>query len=296
MRNGETGTAEAGTVVVGVDGSSESRSAALWAAAEANRRDSELCLVYGADLDRLSIALSVETVERYREAGRALLADAAEVVQERFPELGVTRKLSRREPVDALLGYADPGGCVVVGNRGRGGFSALLLGSVGLGVATRSEVPVIVVRGDLDRPESGTVTAAVRAETDLRWLRHAAQETLLRKAELRLVSVWKVLDSVGSVVTMLDDVDELAQRRVELVVGLGEALRDEFPSLTVHTDVRSGRSSSGVLVEASRGTDLLVVGGRRRTRGPGSGVGRVAHALIHHAHCPVEVVPVEEVP
>ncbi|QNE73373.1 universal stress protein [Streptomyces finlayi] len=294
MRNGEAGTPEVGTVVVGVDGSSESRSAALWAAAEANRRDSELYIVYGADLDRLAIALSAETVESSREAGRALLVDAAEVVRERYPKLRVVRKLSRREPVDALLGYVAPGGCVVVGNRGRGGFSALLLGSVGLGVATRSEVPVVVVRGDPDRPDSGTVTAAVHGETDLRWLRHAARETLLRRAELRLVSVWNVLGSVGGVVTMLDDVDELAQRRLQLVAGLAEVLRSEFPGLTVHTDVKSGRSASGVLVEASRGTDLLVVGGRRRARGLGSGVGRVAHALIHHAHCPVEVVPVEE--
>lgn len=80
-----------------------------------------------------------------------------------------------------------------------------MLGSVGLGVAARAEVPVIVVRGEADRPETGSVTAAVHGPEDLDWLLIAAAEADARKAALRVVSLWNILTHVGSVATMIGD-------------------------------------------------------------------------------------------
>ncbi len=50
---------------------------------------------------------------------------------------------------------------------------------------------------------------------------------------------------------------------------------------------------AGVLVEASRHADLLVMGGRRAPGALGitRSLGRAAHSLLHHAHCPVLLVP-----
>ncbi|MFF7444062.1 universal stress protein [Streptomyces sp. NPDC008122] len=58
-------------------------------------------------------------------------------------------------------------GTIVMGDRGLGGVGALMLGSVGRGVAAHTGVPVLVVRGDGDRPETGMVTAAVHGASDL---------------------------------------------------------------------------------------------------------------------------------
>ena len=282
---------ELGNVVVGVDGSPSSRTAALWAAAEADRRGRPLRIVHAADTDRRSLFAGGETIQAVREAGRDLLAETANAVQERFPGLVVTRELSRQEAVSGLQAAAGIRSTLVVGSRGHGGFAALMLGSVGLGVATRAKVPVVVVRGEGEVPVTASVTAAVHGASDLGWLLLAAAEADARKAALRLVSVWNVLTHIGSVATMLDDLGELARQRVQETAALADHVRAVYPGLNVSQHVETGTSTPGILVEASAHTDLLVMGRERRMLGVGPSLGRVAHTLLHHAHCPVEVVP-----
>ncbi|MER6611992.1 universal stress protein [Streptomyces xantholiticus] len=77
MNTGSVGGPELGTIVVGVDGSEHAKAAALWAAAEADRRGRPLRILYGADLDRLTRLASMETIEQIREAGRVLLLETA---------------------------------------------------------------------------------------------------------------------------------------------------------------------------------------------------------------------------
>ncbi|MET8509362.1 universal stress protein [Streptomyces sp. NPDC004787] len=72
---------------------------------------------------------------------------------------------------------------------------------------------------------------------------------------------------------------------------LADRIRAAHPGLVVTAHAESGGGAAGILIEASRGADLLVAGRGRRTLGLGRALGRVAHALIHHAHCPVEIVP-----
>ncbi|MFJ5708401.1 universal stress protein [Streptomyces sp. NPDC093105] len=280
-----------GTVVVGVDGSPSARSAALWAADEAARRGQSLYLVHAADTDRRALVVRAETLQAIRAAGRDLLDETAAAVEKDHPDLTVVKELSRLEPVAALGATAGRRGTIVVGNRGLGGFAALMLGSVGLGVAARAAVPVIVVRDHGDRPETGTVTAAVHGASDLKWLRVAAAEAEAREASLRLLSVWNVLTHVGSVASMLDDLDEIARTRVREVREIADLLRHDYPDLAVSHHVETGTSTPGILVDASARTDLLVMGTEHRALGVGPALGRVAHVVLHHAHCPVQIVP-----
>ncbi|MFF1747124.1 universal stress protein [Streptomyces mirabilis] len=48
---------------------------------------------------------------------------------------------------------------------------------------------------------------------------------------------------------------------------------------------------AGELIHASAGAALLVVGRRVRQTRLGTHLGSVAHAVLHHAPCPVAVVP-----
>lgn len=172
-----------------------------------------------------------------------------------------------------------------------GGFNSLLLGSVGLKVAAGAKTPVIIVRGTESGAESGTVLAGVRDERDLDCVRYAAREAELRKAELRLLQVWNVLQSVGDVMTMMDDIKEIADEYVRHLTALTERIRREFPDLTVRADAEKSASVAGVLVEASRHADLLVMGGRRASAYLGPTLGRHTHSLVHHSHCPVLLIP-----
>ncbi|WP_369779399.1 universal stress protein [Streptomyces sp. R33] len=286
-------TPDTSSVVVGVDGSQPARVAALWAAKEAERRDRPLHIVYGADTDGRALYLSAETIERVRVNGRALLDDTAKAVSAEYPGLTVTTEFSRAGAVDSLHRAGGLHGTVVVGNRGLGGFDSLMLGSVGLDVAAAAMTPLIVVRGVDGTEETGTVLAAIRDEHDLLIARYAAKEAELHKASLRLLHVWNVLQSVGEVVSMLDGVDEIASGHAEALRAVTDVVRDEFPDLEVQADAEKSISVAGVLVEASRHADLLVMGGRR-VPGPlglAPNLGMATHSLLHHAHCPVVLIP-----
>ncbi|WP_330328840.1 universal stress protein [Streptomyces sp. NBC_00536] len=284
-------TSELGSVVVGVDGSEPARQAALWAAAEAARREHPLRIVYGADTDGRALYVSAESVERVRQMGRDLLDTTAAAVSERFPGLRVDTEFSRGAPVASLHHAAGLHGTIVVGNRGGGGFGTLLLGSVGLKVAAGAKTPVIVVRGIENSAETGVVLAAVRDEHDLECARYAAREAELRKASVRLLHVWNILQSVGNVVSLLDDVEEIVGEHVHHLTAVADRIREEFPALTVQADAEKSVSVAGVLVEASRHSDLLVMGGRRSPSYLGPTLGRATHGLVHHAQCPVLLVP-----
>ncbi|NEB07200.1 universal stress protein, partial [Streptomyces sp. SID13726] len=129
---------------------------------------------YGADTDGRALYLSAETIERVRVNGRALLDDTARAVSAEYPGLSVTTEFSRSGAVDSLHRAGGLHGTVVVGNRGLGGFNALMLGSVGLEVAAAAMTPVIVVRGVDGTEETGTVLAEIRDEHDLLIARYAA--------------------------------------------------------------------------------------------------------------------------
>lgn len=284
-----------GAVVVGVDASAPARAAALWAAEEADRRGRPLHIVHAADTDQRMLYAGVEAIQAILEAGRDLLTDTAEAVSDRYPGLIVTKELSRIDPVGGLRAAAGERGTIVVGSRGLGGFGALMLGSVGLGLAARNEVPVIVVRGELDRATTGVVTAAVHGASDLDWLMLAAAEAQAHKASLRLLSVCNVLAQVGTVTTMLDSLGEVAKQQVHEVTAMAGRIGEVYPDLTVTHHVETGTSVPGILVEASKHTDLMVLGSRRHLLGLGPALGRVSHAVLHHGHCPVEIVPPEYV-
>lgn len=286
-----TSGSELGPVTVGVDGSGPARQAALWAAAEAARRERPLRIVYGADTDGRALYLSVESIERVRLEGRELLDATATAVTERFPGLQVSTEFSRSAPVPSLHRSAGNHGTIVVGNRGTGGFRSLMLGSVGLKLAAGAKTPVIVVRGIDDGAETGAVLAAVRDEHDLGCARFAAREAGLRKGSLRLLHVWNILGSVGNAVSMLDDVEEMAGEHVRHLNAVADRIREEFPDLTVQADAEKAVSVAGVLVEASHHADLLVMGGRRAPSYLGPTLGRATHTLVHHAHCPVQLIP-----
>ena len=247
--------------------------------------------MYGADTDGRALYASVETIERVRVAGRGLLDEIAAAVKKQHPGLVATTEFGRGDPVASLHRAAGRRGTIVVGNRGLGGFNSLLLGSVGLKVAAGAKTPVIIVRGTESGAESGTVLAGVRDERDLDCVRYAAREAELRKAELRLLQVWNVLQSVGDVMTMMDDIKEIADEYVRQLTALTERIRREFPDLSVRADAEKSASVAGVLVEASRHADLLVMGGRRASAYLGPTLGRHTHSLVHHSHCPVLLIP-----
>ncbi|MEN4396903.1 universal stress protein [Mycolicibacterium senegalense] len=133
-----------GPVVVGVDGSPASAFAAEIAFDEASRRGVELVVVHTwTDLNFEFPDVKWEDLSA--EAERALSEQLAGWC-ERYPDVVVRRVVMPDKPARQLLARAETAQLVVVGNRGRGGFAGLLLGSVSSAVVQSSPVPVIVAR------------------------------------------------------------------------------------------------------------------------------------------------------
>ncbi|MFC9590535.1 universal stress protein [Streptomyces sp. NPDC056944] len=289
--DGTTARPGPGRVVVGVDGSPSAGTAVRWAAAEAALRGSTLFLVHAAGTGTQAPLLSQAEIVRSRQAGRELLDRTAEAITARHPELTVVTELTDGGAPDGLRRAAALTGTIVVGHRGLGGFSSLLLGSVGLEVAAGATTPVVVVRGTAEPVEAGVVLAAVRDEADVGCARVAAREALMRKVPLRLLHIWSDGVSARSRAALHNGGEEIARDHVRVLSSVSDRVREEFPDLPVYAEGQKDRSVPGALVDASHQADLLVMGGRRPPGHLGPTLGRTTLSLLQHAHCPVELIP-----
>lgn len=137
-------------IVVGVDGSQNSAHAAQWAAEEAALRGAELHLVHGLNFTIQAEIISPLPVD---EARARIHSHAKKIIDEvrapltaAHPGLNITAEISELSPSEALVTSSKDAQLVVTGSRGHGGFTGLLLGSVGLKVASHAHCPTVVVR------------------------------------------------------------------------------------------------------------------------------------------------------
>lgn len=137
-------------VVVGIDGSDAAKSAIAFAAEEASLRGVPLIAVY-AWMPPLTPGLeylwSEELVESQRSTAEEAIAIGTAGLAGRYPDLTIERRIVQAPPVSALLQAASDSDTIVVGSRGRGGLSRLLLGSVSHGVLQALPRTTIVTRG-----------------------------------------------------------------------------------------------------------------------------------------------------
>lgn len=134
-------------IVVGVDGSPGSNQATDWAIDQAVRSAAELVLVHGwvYPYGGARIGASEPRDDMRLDAMRTLETATASVV-DRVPGLQCRSVISEESAAKAIIDAAVDGDLVVVGSRGRGGFGALLLGSVSRTVVQHSPCPVAVIR------------------------------------------------------------------------------------------------------------------------------------------------------
>ena len=136
-------------IVVGTDGSPAALDAVSWAYDEARMAHAELVVVHSWEYpytDGTDGASDFRKKMR-QDAAAQLDADAA-VLAARASEDGVkvVTRLLEKLPAQALIDEAADADLVVVGSRGRGGLSSMLLGSVSRAVVQHAPCPVAVIR------------------------------------------------------------------------------------------------------------------------------------------------------
>ncbi|HEX6497462.1 MAG TPA: universal stress protein [Micromonosporaceae bacterium] len=281
-------------VVVGVDGSSSALRAVRAATREAGYRHRPLRVVHAFVWPYLNApvgpAPGAPPGAGLRDEADRVVREAVRVAAEVDPAVPVSAEVVTGAPGPVMVGEAQRAALVVLGDRGLGGFTGLLVGSVAVHVAAHGTAPVLIVRGDEDGTGDVVVGVDDSAVSD-HAIGFAFEEASWRHARLVAVHAWTRPVSVapGDMLPVVYDPDEVAdeERRV-----LAEALsgwRDKFPDVDVEERVVRGRPSA-VLIGAAHPARLLVVGARGRGGFAGLLLGSVSQAVLHHADCPVAIV------
>ncbi len=134
------------TIVVGIDDSAEARRALSWAAREARLRQASLVVVHAWTFSQRATGLAIEPVlDSVRRVAHDLVENALDELGDEAAGLEIKPVVVEGAPAPALLEAARDADLLVVGSRGRGGFTGLLLGSVSQQCAQHAPCPLVIV-------------------------------------------------------------------------------------------------------------------------------------------------------
>lgn len=289
-------------VLVGVDGSPASLNAADWAARLARVHGYVVHLVCAysvpsftaAALDGGYAALDDTAIA---EGARAVLDEA--VARVSATGVPTTSAVASGDAAAVLVEMSHDAAAVVVGTRGRGGFTERLLGTVSSALPAHAHCPTVVVPyrkpEEEQTGEQPTVrrivvgvdgSAAAEAALD-----RAIREAVAWDAELTAVAGVPIAAGTGFLAWLPSGVDHEAVLRdvaEGLDVVVDRALADH-PGVQVRRHVLDGTGAQ-LLTEFSSAVDLVVVGSRGRGGFAGLLLGSTSQAVLHHSSCPVMVV------
>jgi nucleotide-binding universal stress UspA family protein len=282
-----------GPVVVGLDGSVTSLTAAWWAAREAADRHLPLLLLHSWTTQPLDVPIAQEARAK-QSYGRDVLQRTAAEVLHRHGGLSLTTELVAAPAAQALLDRGADAALLVLGSRGYGSVASFLLGSISLHVLGLAPGPAVTVRADdpavvrgRGRPAAAGHDEIVVGVHDPGPSSDPLLEFALTSARARATpvhAVWAV--SAGHEASPRDE----AQQRARLAAALAP-WRARFPDVPLVEEVTNGPAAE-VLLSAAVHSRLTVVGRRRHApHHPTWKLGPVAHAALHHVPCPVAVVP-----
>ena len=282
-----------GTWVVGVDGSEDSRTALEWAVAQATGRDVEIValstlrapILPGDAIGQPALLMDwrgfeAELRRRVEEIIASVRRDDGSTVLEIVPRVVEGRA------AHTLIEASREAELLVVGSRGRGGLSGVVLGSVSRQCATHATVPVAVV------PHAAALIPVRHLVVGFDGSRNA-------RAAVAWALQFPTADAEIDVV-----------RSVELVPWMDEAgVRERFPAevdkaiaefeselAELDPGRRTRRSfrlqdARQALTEAAKGADLVVLGARGHSRFSSVLLGSVSTWMLHGASRATVIVP-----
>lgn len=271
-------------IVVGVDGSEEALRAVHYAAREATWRQRPLRIVHAfiwplfhVPLDRPAIGPPEAGL---RNQAHRIVKQAMQAVATATPDVDVGGAVVTGAPAAVLTAESRTAEMIVIGDRGLGGFTGLLVGSVAVQTTVHATCPVHIVKGYTDR--AGPVVVGVDGSPlSGHAIDHAIDEAAWRDAPLRAVHAWQ------PPALLHDDQQPTAEPRVLAESLAGRAPR--YPDVAVEQATVADQPASALL-RAAADAQLVVVGARGRGGFTGLLFGSTSHAVLHHAPCPTAIV------
>lgn len=278
-------------VLIGYDGSPGGERALAWGARAAAEAKTPL---------RLAMAIPATALGRHgrsaevREGAHALLKQAADRSRAAHPHLAVETSLVEGPAANAILEAGRGAELIVVGSRGLGGFAGLLLGSVSLRVCAHTSCPVVVVPEAADDVDTPSVVVGIADHSDAPAVEFAVERARRIGGRVVPVHVWTLAMAgycPGVVAPLLGDPLDAAATHDHLLAEILDPIRARAPDVAIEAIVTTG-APAYALIGVSAHADLLVVAAHR-AHGPfPMRLGPTTHAVLHHASCPVAVVPI----
>jgi nucleotide-binding universal stress UspA family protein len=311
-------------ISAGLDGSAASLAAARWAAGVAQRRGIGLRLVHAWEPPPTGGRPGEQDESPRAAAARHVMTQAREEIERLHLGIPVEESLIAGDPGATLLAVATESRALALGTHGMRRLPSFFLGGTSLSVVARAERPVVLVRdggggADTTVPAEEAAADAVAAAEDgtagprgaHEWVRppgavvvglpldHSAAGLLEfaftaadgSRLPLRVIHGAKLPRHAympgGPVIPHLaDEFRRNVEKEMRAVV---TPWAERFPDVRMKGCLRLS-SPAHALISEAEGAALLVVGRSRRRR-VGARVGSVAQAAVHHAACPVAVVP-----
>jgi nucleotide-binding universal stress UspA family protein len=267
-------------IVVGVDDSDGIRSALRWTANEAAQRGVPVRVV-----------TAYHGVGGHAQRAGQLVADAVDRLHASSPGIVAEAVAVEGDPAQVMLDESKQASQVVLGPHHRKRSSSSALGSVGSAVTAHSQAPVVVLCGPAGMPEERAAVVIGVDGTDSSpdvlavGFEHAhvhhvpVHAVLCWHTDLLASMSWRAAPPApDSVHQWLDD--ELSD------------FRQQYPDVEVLPEVIRQPPKSA-LVKVSEEQFLLVIGNRGGHGRSGGSLGSVAKQVLHHATCPVAVIPTQ---
>ncbi len=285
---------ELDAIIAGVDGSPAALQAVRWAATEARNLRCPLRLVHTLQWPLVGYpippGLRADWTNEIHKQGCEWLRQAEKAAKLTAPELPVQVHLLAGDPRQCLLTEAESARELVVGSRGLGGFTGMMLGSTSAAVVQHAPCPVVVVHGPgiANGPVVVGLDGSAVSEQALGYAFEAASH-----AGVRLVAAhaWGDLGESESWLVRVagmtfDDIEAVGHQM------LAEQLapwQDKYPGVSVEPRVIHRQFPDVALIELGGQARMVVVGSHGRGRFTRLLLGSVSHAVAQHATCPVAV-------
>ncbi|MDI2129516.1 universal stress protein [Yinghuangia seranimata] len=282
-------------IVVGVEDSEAGRLAVEWAADEAALRERSLLLVRaldwppGANPEPADDRPWETWSGRFRTAGQQALDTARAQALARRPELTVAAQLYDGTPEQVLRSVSAEASVVVLGSRRLSSLrEALTTGSIAVPVIAHAACPVVVVRHPAhDASVPPTVVVGVDGSPESEQaLAYAFEEAAPRGAGV--LALWACQLPMMPVAGMA--ADALAQDARDTMDHMLADVVGKYPDVPVRRQIGFDHPVR-MLADASKTALAVVVGTRGLGGFRGMLLGSVSHGLVHHAQCPLIVVP-----
>lgn len=283
-----------GYVVAGVDGSQAALNAVRWAAAEAASAQCPLSLVHTVEWPLVGFPvpadLRADWTRQLLEQGNRWLREAQEAAELVAPGVPTQVHLFTGDPRATLLTEAQHARQLVVGSRGLGGFTRMLLGSTSAAVSQHASCPVVVVVRGQGNAAGPVVVGLDGSAVSEQASGYAFQAAARAGAAVRAVHAWDDLGVLHSPIAPAEappvhEIEAAAQRM------LAEQLaswQEKYPDVPVECQVIR-QQPAAALIELGDRARMIVVGSRGRGGFARLLLGSVSQAVVRHAACPVAV-------